>query len=116
MSLLEDLTALLPVLDVPMETGVFSSMAPDQYLVIMPLSDSFDLHADNEPGVDIQEARLSLYSKGSYTAVKNRLVRLLVQNGYTITDRQYLGFEPESGYHHYTVDVAQYYEYETEER
>ena len=107
MSLLEDLTALLPVLDVPMETGVFSSMAPDQYLVIVPLSDSFDLHADNEPGVDIQEARLSLYSKGSYTAVKNRLVRLLVKSGYTITDRQYLGFEPESGYHHYTVDVAQ---------
>ena len=106
MSILEDLTALLPVLDVPMETGVFSNMAPDQYLVIVPLSDSFDLHADNEPGVDIQEARLSLYSKGSYTAVKNRLVRLLVQSGYTITDRQYLGFEPESGYHHYTVDVA----------
>ena len=48
--------------------------------------------------------------------MKNRLVRLLVQSGYTITDRQYLGFEPESGYHHYTVDVAQYYEYETEER
>ena len=116
MSILEDLTVLLPVLDVPMETGVFSNMAPDQYLVIMPLSDSFDLHADNEPGVDIQEARLSLYSKGSYTAVKNRLVRLLVKSGYTITDRQYLGFEPESGYHHYTVDVAQYYEYETEER
>lgn len=92
MSILEDLTALLPVLDVPMETGVFSNMAPDQYLVIVPLSDSFDLHADNEPGIDIQEARLSLYSKGSYTAVKNRLVRLLVQNGYTITDRQYLGF------------------------
>ena len=28
----------------------------------------------------------------------------------------WIGFEPESGYHHYTVDVAQYYEYETEER
>ena len=37
MSILEDLTALLPVLDVPMETGVFSNMAPDQYLVIVPL-------------------------------------------------------------------------------
>ena len=101
MSILEDLTVLLPVLDVPMETGVFSNMAPDQYLVIVPLSDSFDLYADNEPVVDIQEARLSLYSKGSYTAVKNRLVRLLVKSGYTITDRQYLGFEPESGYHHF---------------
>ena len=116
MSLLSDLQTIAEHCGAPVETGVFSGKAPDTYLVITPLSDSFDLHADNEPGVDIQEARLSLYSKGSYTAVKNRLVRLLVQSGYTITDRQYLGFEPESGYHHYTVDVAQYYEYETEER
>ena len=55
-------------------------------------------------------------SRGVVSRLINRLVRLLVQSGYTITDRQYLGFEPESGYHHYTVDVAQYYEYETEER
>ena len=65
MSILEDLTVLLPVLDVPMETGVFSNMAPDQYLVIVPLSDSFDLHADNEPGVDIQEVRLPFTRKAA---------------------------------------------------
>lgn len=115
MSILEELTVLFSDLGIPVETGVFTNIAPDQYLVIVPLSDSFDLHADNEPGVDIQEVRLSLYSKHSYTAVKNRLVKALLQNGYTITDRQYLGFEPETGYHHYNVDVAQYYKYEMEE-
>ena len=115
MSILEEVIALLSDLGVSMETGVFSNMAPDQYLVLVPLSDSFDLHADNVPGVEIQEVRISLYSKGSYTAVKNRIVRALLSAGYTITDRQYIGFEPDSGYHHYNVDVAQYYEYETEE-
>lgn len=116
MSILENLKTIFLELGIPLETGVFSNLPPDQYLVMVPLSDTFDLHADNMPGVDIQEVRLSIYSKGSYTAVKNRIVRALLSAGYTITDRQYIGFEPDSGYHHYNVDVAHYYEYETEDR
>ena len=29
-----------------------------------------------------------------------------------ITDRRYIGFEAEIGYHHYAIDVAQIYELE----
>lgn len=112
MSLLSDLQETLSALSVPVETGVFTDEAPAQYIVIVPLSDNFDLHADNTPGIDIQEARLSLYSQVSYTGVKNRLVKALLAAGYTITDRQYIGYETETGYHHYNVDVAQYYEME----
>jgi hypothetical protein len=39
-------------------------------------------------------------------------VKALLAAGYTITDRQYIGYETETGYHHYNVDVAQYYEME----
>lgn len=112
MSLLSDLQETLSALSVPVETGVFTDEAPAQYIVVVPLSDSFDLHADNAPGIDIQEARLSLYSQNSYTGVKNTLVKTLLAAGYTITDRQYIGYETETGYHHYSVDVAQYYEME----
>ena len=112
MSILEELNAALQELEVPVETGIFSDKAPDAYIVIAPLSDTFDLHADNSPGVDIQEARLSLFVKGSYTALKNRLVRLLLRGGFTITGRMYNGYETDTGYHHYTVDAAQYYETE----
>lgn len=112
MSILEELTAVCAELDIPVETGVFSDEAPDAYIVITPLSDTFDLHADNTPGIDIQEARLSLYVKGSYTAYKNSLVRLLLRRGLTVTGRMYNGFETDTGYHHYTVDAAQYYETE----
>ena len=112
MSILEELNTALQELDVPVETGIFSDKAPDAYIVITPLSDTFDLHADNSPGVDIQEARLSLFVKGSYTALKNRLVRLLLRGGFTITGRMYNGYETDTGYHHYTVDAAQYYETE----
>lgn len=115
MSILEDLMSILATKGIPVETGIFSDEAPDTYIVITPLSDTFDLHADNAPGVDIQEARLSLYTKGSYTALKNRIVRLLLWEDFTITGRTYNGYETDTGYHHYTVDAARHYEFETEE-
>lgn len=115
MSILEDLTSILATKGIPVETGIFSDEAPDTYIVITPLSDTFDLHADNAPGVDIQEARLSLYTKGSYTALKDRIVRLLLREDFTITGRTYNGYETDTGYHHYTVDAARHYEFETEE-
>ena len=45
MSLLSDLQTIAEHCGVPVETGVFSGKAPDTYLVITPLSDSFELHA-----------------------------------------------------------------------
>jgi len=49
MSLLKELTALLDALDIPAETGVFKAKAPDTYVVITPLADTFDGYADNRP-------------------------------------------------------------------
>ena len=54
---------------------MFSDTAPDRYLVLVPLSDTFDIHADNSPGIDVQEVRISLYTKGSYTKEKKRKSR-----------------------------------------
>lgn len=53
MSILEDLTGVLSTKGIPIETGVFSDEAPDTYIVLIPLADTFDLHADNAPGIDI---------------------------------------------------------------
>ena len=71
-----------------------------------------DSMADNRPHVDIQEARLSIFSKSGYSAMKNAVVRALLNADLTITARQYIGYETETGYHHYNVDVANYYETE----
>ena len=107
MSLLSDLQTIAEHCSVPVETGVFSGKAPDTYLVVTPLSDSFELHADNAPGCETQEARLSLFSKGSYTKLKSALVCALLGADFYITDRRYIGFEAETGYHHYAIDVEQ---------
>ena len=115
MSVLTELNDILDGMHIPVETGVFSDEAPFTYAVMTPLSDTFALHADNMPQIDVQEVRISLYTKNSYTRIKNSLVRQLVLSGFTITDRRYLGVETDTGYHHYAVDAAKHYEYETEE-
>lgn len=114
MSLLEDLNACLLSLGMPVETGVFSESPPDEYLVITPLTDSFGLHADNAPLYDVQEARLSLFAKGSYTKRKNALIRALLDADLYITDRRYIGHEDDTGFHHYAIDVAKHYTQEEE--
>ena len=80
--------------------------------MLTPLSDGFDLHADNQPSVDVQEVRLSLFCKENYTKIKNRLVKVVLNADMTITDRRYIGFEPDTGYHHYAIDAAKTYVWE----
>lgn len=112
MSILSELNNLLtPVL--PVETGIFSSVPPDEYLVLTPMTDEFVLFGDNKPLIDISEVRISLFSKDNYQQKKRQITTALLDAGFTITDRRYLGHEDDSGYHHFAIDVAK--EYETEE-
>ena len=111
MSLLSELNALISPL-VPLETGVFSEPAPDRYAVITPMVDTFELYTDDKPRHEIQEARISLFDKGSYTALKNQIVHILLDADFIITDRRYIGYEDDTGYNHYAIDVAKNYELE----
>ena len=111
MSLLQELSDLIsPIL--PVETGAFSESAPERYVVITPMADTFELYSDNKPRNETQEARLSLFDKGSYTSVKNQIIRALLNAEFTITDRRYVGHEDDTGFHHYAIDVAKIYELE----
>ena len=112
MSLLSEVRAIIETCKIPVETGVFSNAPPATYAVLTPLSDSFDIHADNKPGVDVQEVRLSLFSKDNYLKVKNRLVKAMLNADITITNRRYIGHEDDTGYHHYAIDVAKSYIWE----
>ena len=114
MSILNELNLIADMCDIPVETGRFSGVPPDTYMVITPLIDLFEVHADNLPGYEVQEARLSLFVKGNYTTIKNTIVRTLLGADFTITDRRYIGHEDDTGYHHYAIDVAKSYEFQLE--
>ena len=55
---------------------------------------------------------MSLFCKENYTKIKNRLVKTTLNADMTITDRRYIGFETDTGYHHYAIDVAKSYVWE----
>ena len=112
MSLLSEVKSIIENNDIPVETGVFSDVPPDTYVVLTPLSDSFDLHADNKPTMDVQEVRLSLFCKENYLKTKNTIVHALLASDITITSRRYIGHEDDTGYHHYAIDVAKSYVWE----
>lgn len=117
MSLLSDLKTLIEALDIPVETGKFSGKPPDEYIVMVPIHDDYELYADDLPGADVQSVRLSLYTKGSYIRQKNRVLKALLLAGIIVTDRLYIEFEQDTGYHHYNIDVEDVYDVnlETEE-
>ena len=112
MSLLAELNALAEGIGIPVETGVFTGTAPDEYLILTPLADSFTLHADNRPQFDVQELRIAIYAKGRYMEGKDQIVRALLAVGIGITDRRYVSREEDTGYFHYAIDVAKSYEME----
>ena len=107
--MLEELNTIVESAGLPVETGVFTATAPFEYVVITPISEHFELFSDNAPGMNIEEARLSLLSKGNYGVKKRQLVRLLLTAGFLVTERRYIGLEEDTGYHHFAIDVAKEY-------
>lgn len=112
MSILADIKDLLEPLNVSIATGVYKGSAPDTYIVLVPLSDTFELHADNLPNAEVQELRISIYTKGNYKKLTNQIVRKLLNTEFIVTDRRYIGYETETDYFHYVVDIAKNYELE----
>ena len=112
MSILADIQSALSDLDIPIETGVFSDEPPEEYVVVTPLADTYELHADNLPEYETQEARLSLFTKGNYLKRKEQLSKALLAADFTITDRRYIDHEDDTGFHHYAIDVAKPYRLE----
>ena len=111
LSILAELKQIGLHLAIPVQTGSFQKKPPDVFLVLLPMTEIFPEHADNTPQFTQPEVRLSLYSKGSYTRLTDTLVRQLLQADFTVTNRQYIEYETDTGYHHYEIDVTKVYLY-----
>ncbi|MGV3103816.1 hypothetical protein [Rothia sp. 32237D007AR] len=105
--LLQRLTRLCTALQLPTQTGAFTdSPAPASFVVLTPIADVFDLHAANTAGVQIEHVRLSLFTTGNYLPLRDALTRELGRQQITVEARTYVGYEAETGYHHYAIDCA----------
>lgn len=110
-SILSELKTLFSELNIPLEAGTFRGPPPDEYLVLTPITDGFDVFADNLPDYEVSEVRISLFTKSNYIKRKNQITKLLLESDFTITGRWYVEYEQDTGYHHYTIDAAKEYEF-----
>lgn len=108
MSLLEEIISILKDLKFDVQTSIYENIAPSKYCVLTPITDTFSVYADNLPQVDIEEVRISFFSKFNYLEDKERIEKSLLSLDITITDRRYQGYETDTGYHHYVIDVAKH--------
>ena len=95
MNALSEIGEILTAAKVPWQTGAYTEPAPD-----------------NRPQFDVQAVRLSIFSKGNYNLIKNQLVRILLDADFFLSDRRYLDYDSETGYHQYVLDVEKHYEME----
>ena len=109
MSILSELKIAAIAAHIPAETAAFTEPAPDCYLILTPIVDTYPLFVDNAPLVDVNEVRCSLYCRGNYLETKAALETELLSAGFTITDRRYIGYESDTKYHHIAIDVAKHY-------
>lgn len=109
MNILTELNNLLSTLKIPIETGVFKDKAPNSYLVLVPLTDTYPLNADDKPQVDYQECRITIFSKENYLKIKRDISTLVLANDFYISSRTYNGYDAGSGYYQYSIDVAKNY-------
>jgi hypothetical protein len=110
--ILEDLCAVLDANNLPHYTAEFPERPPETYCVLVPICDSFAVQGDGAPLDELQEVRLSLFSKNNYIAAARQLAKALLQAGFSITQRTYVGFENETKVHHYSLDLAKLYFWE----
>lgn len=112
MNALSEIGEILTAIKIPWQTGAYTDPAPGSYVVLVPLGDTFDILADNRPQFDVQAVRLSIFSRGNYNHIKNQLIRTLLDADFFLSDRRYLEYDNETGYHQYVLDVEKHYEME----
>ena len=109
MSLLAKLTSICHDLNLPVATAAYTkSPAPETYCVLTPLDETFQFYRDNKPGVDVEEARISLFCKTNYRVLAKKLTTACIDTDLTVTARRYIGHEDDTGYHHWAIDLASF--------
>ena len=86
MNILAQVNLLLSRLSIPVETGSMKQATSDKYIVLVPLADSYPVSADNLPIADVQELRITIFSKENYIKLKNQIISILLSNDFCITE------------------------------
>jgi len=105
-SIYELIINTLKPLNITVTINQNADKSANKYITLIPLYDEFDVYADNKPVIDIKEVQLAIYKKANYIELVEQITRLLIEAGFTITNRKYIEYEEDTKLHHYVIDVA----------
>jgi hypothetical protein len=103
--ILTDVSRVCALLALPFDVGAFKAKPPDTYVVLTPLFEE-SITGDGKPLDEIQELRVGLFARHDYVPIKRKLEAALLDADFTITDRRYVTYETDTGYHQLVIDVA----------
>lgn len=102
--MLSELVSLLQDF-LPVQTSPYMCDMPDECVILTPLSDVLVHYCDNSPSYENQSVRISLFTKDNYLGIKDEIVSVLLENEFAISNMVYVGYEQDSKFHHYSIDV-----------
>ena len=105
MSVNEKIVTALQSLNIPITVAENTKKDLSEFIVLIPLTDRLSGYSDNKPSMTYGEVELALYTKGNYLSLRNRITQLLLEANIGITERRYIEYETETGYHHYIIDA-----------
>ncbi len=106
MSISKQIIKALASLNIPVTLIENPVRAASEYVVLIPISDTFPVYANNRPIAEVNEMELAVYAKGNYLELVEKISKILITAEFTITDRRYVEYEAATKFHHYAIDVA----------
>ena len=55
----------------------------------------------------MEEVEIGVYTKSNYMELRSKITRLLLNAGLTVTERRYVAYEQDTGFHHYSITAAE---------
>ncbi len=106
MTISQKIIKALASLNIPITLVENQVRTASEYIVLIPISDTFPVYANNRPLAEINEMELAVYIKGNYLDLIDKILKLLITAEFAITDRRYVEYEATTKFHHYAIDVA----------
>ncbi len=106
MSISQRIISALKPLNIPITLVENPVRTASEYIVLIPIADTFSAFANDRPLAEINEMELAVYIKGNYLDLIDKILKQLITAELTITDRRYVEYEAATKFHHYVIDVA----------
>ena len=102
-------TLLSPIVNGNIYTVAAEQTTKPPYIVLTPVDDDYNAHADDEPQGWTEEVLISIYTVTNYKTIAEAVCTACINAGFAITERKFIEREDKTKYYHYAITVEHDY-------